>query len=527
MSAPAGVGVDRVGELTAVAAARWGDRECARFGEITLTFSGLHQWAGAIAADLVSRGVGRGDRVMMLLVNRIEVLAVSAAAWRIGAVAVPVVAIYRTHELKTIVRDCRPAAVVTAVRLAERCLADELDSCLAAAGIEPMARYLVDDDGPRGEWEPLPGRETPVPGLTLPDPSAPEQECLRLYTSGSTSAPKGVRLHSRSVIFGAEQFRHRLGIGEADTGLALAPVAHIAGLLAALLVPLTCGARAVLLPRWEVAAAVRVIHDERVTWSLGAAVFLKDMVEEYERRRVEGLHVLNFFVSGGANTAPELIERAQALGMWAARTYGMTEAAGVVTLAPRDAPLKRRARWDGQLADNAEARVVDEAGRPVPPGAEGVITIRGTQLALGYTDPELNRAQFNAERWFDTGDIGFVTADGWVRITGRAKDIINRGGEKFSSVDIEHVLHRHPGVAAAAVIPVPDERLGEAVCAFVVPRPRTPPPTPEQLASFMLTQDLAKAKIPTEWRIVDALPRTASGKIQKHLLRAAAVGKPS
>ncbi|MFC8662198.1 class I adenylate-forming enzyme family protein [Streptomyces sp. NPDC057199] len=517
--------VECVGDLTAAAAQRWGEREYARFEDLTLTFGELYRWSEAIAADLTARGVGPGDRVMMLLVNRLEVVAVTAAAWRIGAIAVPVVAIYRTHELVHIVRDSQPTVMVTAAGLRERRLAEELDSCCAAVGVKPAVRYLVDPNESVAGWSALPGSQArPDRSVSLPDPSPADDECLRLYTSGSTSAPKGVRLNSHAVIFGGRQFNDRLGIDESHVGLAIAPVAHIAGMLAAGLVPLTCGASTVILPRWDPEKAVQVIHDHKVTWTLGASVFLKDLVEEYERRRADNLHVLRFFVSGGANTAPELVERADALGMWAARTYGMTEATGVVTLAPRDVPVQRLAHWDGKLADNAEVKILDEAGRPVPPGTEGNIWIKSAQLLLGYTDPQINRTQFDEEGWFSPGDRGMVSADRWMRITGRTKDIINRGGEKFSSADIEHVLQRHPRVDSAAVMGVPEERLGEAVCAFVTGRPGLPPPTHEELTAFMIEQDVARAKIPTEWHLVDQLPRTASGKIQKHLLRAARDG---
>ncbi|NKQ51925.1 cyclohexanecarboxylate-CoA ligase [Amycolatopsis sp. K13G38] len=518
-------GTERVGDLASAAAAQWGDREFVRLGELALSFAEVDRWSSAIAEDLVRHGVGAGDRVMMLLVNRLEVVAAAIASWKIGAIATPVVAIYRRHELSEIVTDSRPAAVLTTKTLGARQLADELDECLSAAGVEPKVRYLADTEDSVDGWRTLPGRDSvPAGDVELPEPSAPHDECLRLYTSGSTSAPKGVRLHSPSVIFGGRQFNYRLGIGETDTGLALAPVAHIAGFLAACLVPLTTGASAVILPKWDVREAVRVIDERKVTWSLGAAVFLKDMVEEYEKRRDEGLHVLTHYVSGGANTAPDLIERADAIGMWAARTYGMTEASGVVTLAPKESSVERRACWDGKLADNAEARILDVDGTPLPAETEGVITIRGVQLLLGYTDPALNRAQIDDEGWFDTGDRGLVTNDGWMRITGRTKDIINRGGEKFSSADIEHVLHRHPDVSAAAVFGVPHERLGENVCAYIVPRAGAEPPTPEQLTNFMEAQDVARAKIPTEWHLVGELPRTASGKVQKHLLRAARDG---
>jgi len=321
------------------------------------------------------------------------------------------------------------------------------------------------------------------------------------------------------VIFGGRQFNYRLGVDETHVGVALAPVAHIAGMLAAGLVPLTCGASVVILPRWDVKAAVALIHEHRATWSLGAAVFLKDLVEEYEARKGDDLHVLRYYVSGGANTSPDLIRRADTLGMWAARTYGMTEAAGVVTLAAKDAPLERLAEWDGQLADNTQVKILDDERNPVPPGTEGNIWFRSPQLLLGYTDPALNRLQFDADGWFDPGDRGLVSEDRWMRITGRTKDIINRGGEKFSTLDIENVLDGHPALSEVAVVGVPDERWGESICAFVVVRPGVAAPTPEDLTQFMVGQEVARAKIPSEFRIVDRLPRTASGKLQKHLLR--------
>lgn len=510
--------VDRVGELTLAAERQWPDRRFASLGEVTLTFTELRMWSDAIAADLLARGVEPGDRVMILLVNRLEVIAAAAAAWRIGAIAVPVVAIYRTHEIVDIVRDSRPAAVLTTAALGDRRLADELDSCLADAGVAPKVRYLADADDVVDGWTVLPGVGSPVaPDVVFPPAAEADDECLRLYTSGSTSAPKGVRLNSHAVIFGGRQFNDRIGVDHTHVGLALAPVAHIAGMLAAGIVPLTCGASVVVLPRWEVKEAVRLIDEHSVTWSLGAAVFLKDLVEEYEARRDEELHRIEYYVSGGANTSPDLIRRAGELGIWAARTYGMTEAAGVVTLAPADAPHERLAEWDGKLADNTEVQIRDDNGIPVPIGTDGNIWFRSPQLLLGYTDEALNGSQFDAEGWFDPGDRGLVSNDRWMRITGRTKDIINRGGEKFASADIENVIQRHPDVLEVAVVGRPDERLGEVVAAYIVKRAETSS-TVEDLSAFVKGQDLARAKIPVDWHCIDSLPRTASGKVQKHLL---------
>lgn len=516
--------VDRAGLLTAAAARRWPDREVARLGDQAITFAGLHRWAEALGTDLVRGGVRAGDRVMIMLPNCLEVLAATTAAWRIGAVAVPVVPIYRVHEIAQIVTDARPACVVTSERLGERVLRAEVDACLRDAGLDPPLRYVVagDHDPPTG-WRVVPPPDARAIPTVLPDPAPPEVECLRPYTSGTTSAPKGARLASPALIGGAWKFHTDLGLDDSDVGLALAPVTHIAGLLAACLVPLTCGAGAVLLPRWNVHAGVDAIHRHRATWSLGAAVFLKDMVEEYESRHdVVGQdpHKLRYFVSGGASTAPTLIERADRLGIRAMRTYGMTETAGPATLAGPSATLDQRAHWDGPIIDGLDVQIVDDDANPLPAGTEGHIRIRGEQVMLGYSDPDPDATgAAMPDGWFYPGDIGMINEDRWMRITGRTKDIINRGGEKLSAADIEAAIQRHPQVSAAAVVGVPHERLGEAVCAFVVARSPAAVLAPEELASFLTGNGLAKVKLPQEWRFIDALPTTASGKVQKHILR--------
>lgn len=505
---------DRAGLLSTFAAERWGERTAVRLGEESLSFTELHDWAEVTATAFFRGGVGPGDRVFVLLPNCLEVLVAQLAAWRIGAVAVPVVAIYRAHEVGHILKQVHPQVVVTAEHLADRDLRAEIDDRLTAHGLAPALKLLVGDKAADG-WTTFPDRGGEVDRTSLPEPAAADAECLRLYTSGTTAAPKGAMLSSETVVAGAQKFHTVLGLNADDVGLALAPVTHIAGMLAACLVPLTCGAGAIVLPRWEVTAGIEAIARHRITWSLGAAVFLKDMVEAYESMPERG-HVLGCFVSGGASTAPELIVRADALGMRAMRTYGMTETAGPATLCSRDAPLERRAHADGAAIDDLQIRIVDDAGTVLPAGVEGRILVRGVQLMLGYTDPAVTASQV-VDGWFDTGDLGVLDEAGWIRITGRTKDIINRGGEKLSAADIEAALGRHPDVAAVAVTAVPHERLGETVGAFLVARPGAVL-VPDELAAFLTANGLAKVKVPQEWHLLDSLPTTATGKVQKHLL---------
>jgi acyl-CoA synthetase (AMP-forming)/AMP-acid ligase II len=503
---------EAIGRYAERAADAWSNLEFAELDGRRITFGELSAWVNRVAGDFVSRGVAPGDRVLVQLPNSLEVIVLQLAAWRIGAVAVPVVPIYREREVSQIVRDACPAVVATTERLRDRHLRAELDSCIAAAAIDVKARYIF-GDGADG-WTAVPPAEGPDPTVgELPGPAQPDDCCLILYTSGTTSAPKGAMLSSAALI-AATRAWERLSLGRDDVALGVAPLAHIAGMVPSCLVPLTVGCRVTILPRWDVDAAVEAIHRERATFSTGANVFLKDLVDHYERDTSRELRKLTYFVSGGAATPPSLVERATALGMGAMRAYGMTETAGVIAMAPYDASLERRACFDGRLLDDVEMRVVDAEGNDLPVGAEGSLLIRGPQLMLGYTDPAVNAAQVR-DGWFDPGDIGALDADRWLRITGRTKDIINRGGEKFSARDIEEAILRHDAVADAAVVPIPDERFGEAVCAFIVIEDGIAAPGAEEIAGFMISSGIAKAKVPVEWHVVDRIPTTATGKIKK------------
>jgi acyl-CoA synthetase (AMP-forming)/AMP-acid ligase II len=190
----------------------------------------------------------------------------------------------------------------------------------------------------------------------------------------------------------------------------------------------------------------------------------------------------------------------------------------VCAIAAAEDPLARRREWDGRLLRGMEIQAVDDDRRLVPPGTAGELRIRGPQLLTGYTDAALSAAQLDEDGWFYPGDVGCVDAEGWVRMTGRSKDIVNRGGEKFSTMDIELALASHPDVEAVAVAAVPDDRLGEAVGAWLVLRPGTTWRGPEPLITHLESAKVAKQKIPTRWHVVAAIPRSVTGKIQKHKL---------
>jgi acyl-CoA synthetase len=514
---------ERIGWLLSRAADRWGERTALVCEDTRLSYAQLSRWVTRVAAWLVDAGIASGDRLLWQLPNSMEAVVLHLAGWRIGALCVPVVPAYREHEMAQILADSKPAAVAFASTFGSRSPVEEMQALMDSAGVQPRLRIAVgtaQSSPPRPGWAELPGRPpdtAPIEDLALPDPSPANDPCLLLYTSGTTAKPKGALHSSATLLAEVTTLGRALGYSYRDVSITGAPITHIAGLLLTALLPGAYGAKAVLLTRWDAATAAAQATQERATFSCGPTVFLQGFVEGYEADPDEHPHRLSCFMCGGAAVPPSLIERADAAGIRAFRSWGMTEAPTVGLVGPDDS-LERRANTDGRLSEGCEVQAVDEQRNPLPPNSLGELRLRAPEQMLGYKDPVLNAEQVDADGWFYTGDVGKVDAGGWITMTGRLKDVINRGGEKFSAQDIEHAISSHPAVGAVAVTGLPDERLGECVAAFVVLRPGREWPGAQALLDHLEAQRLARAKFPTVWREVAELPMTMSGKVQKNRL---------
>lgn len=505
---------ERIGWVLERAAEQWPGREAVVDDRDRCTFGGLRARADAVAAALVDRGVGAGDVVTWMLPNRIDAVATAAAVWRIGALSNPVVTIYREHELAFVLDQLRPAAVVSVESFRGRALATELDEALSKAGHQPKAR-LVSGPGAEG-WARIADLEAPrAPLPPEASPAPADVPCLVLYTSGTTAAPKGVLHTSATLLQEVRSMQREWALSWRDVMFMASPLTHITGILQGLIVPSLVGARSVLVETWDPPAAVEVIEREGATYMAGATPFLQGVVEEYRTRR-GARPALRQFCCGGATVPPHLVEEADALGIGAYRAWGLTEFP-TTTIASEEDPLERRANTDGRCAEAVEVEAVDDDRRPLRRGGEGELRVRGPECMVGYVDGSLNAEVLDGEGWLYTGDVGVVDEECYVRITGRRKDVINRGGEKFSARDIEDVLAAHPGVSEAAVVAVPGGRLGERVCAAVVARPGARVDA-GALRAYLEERRLARQKIPEEFRFVTELPRTASGKVQKFLI---------
>lgn len=296
------------------------------------------------------------------------------------------------------------------------------------------------------------------------------------------------------------------------------PVSHMTGYLWGLEAAFCWGTETILMDRWDPAEAVRIVDEQGVTLTVSATPFLQDLLDA---AATAGTHLpsLRVFGCGGASVPPELIRRANTFLRHgrAFRVYGASEAVMIGRGFVGAGTADLAAETDGRIVD-FDVRVIDEDGNVVPDGQEGEILARGPARFVGYVDEAETAKSIDEEGYFHTGDLGIRTADHAIVITGRRKDLINRGGEKLSAREIEDVLVHHPAVLEVAAVAMPHPRLGETTCVFVVPRERSP--TLDELVGFLETSGIARQKFPERIEIIQDFPRTPAGKIKKDVLRA-------
>jgi cyclohexanecarboxylate-CoA ligase len=346
-----------------------------------------------------------------------------------------------------------------------------------------------------------------------------------MFTSGTTGEPKGVMHTSNTLYSTTRPLAERMRLDATDIALMASPMAHQTGFLIGMVLPIHLGGTAVLQDIWNAGQASELIAAERVTFTMGATPFLADLTAVAEEGRGD-FASLRLFMSGGAPIPRQLVRRAsEHLGAAIVSIWGMTEN-GACTTTRLDDPPEKSFETDGCPNRGVEIRTVDAAGNLLPADREGRLQSRACSTFVGY----LKRPQWYAvdpDGWFETGDLARIDVDGYVRITGRTKDVLIRGGENIPVVEIEEVMYQHPAVAEVAIVAMPDPRLGERGCAFVVARPGQSLTLPE-LVAFLTERRCAKNYMPERLELVDSLPRTPSGKIQKFRLRemAQAFGTP-
>ncbi len=480
-----------------------------------------------LAFGLRDLGVGPGDIIVVELPNWTPFAVFHLALTAIGAVTVNVPPIYREREISYIAQFTEAKALVLPAAFRGH---DFLPMAAALQRELPSLRHLfvVGEGSQRAgagmiRYEDFMERRWEAGGCRAdlealrPDPDA---VTAIGFTSGTTGDLKGALQTSNILSAINKGFIDRYGLSEADRIFVCSPMGHAVGFTHGIRMTFTLGATMVLLDRWDPPVAVDLMARERCTFTAGATPFLMDLVAQPGLARAGGLPALRLFLCGGASVPEQLVQDARRAlrHTFTSPLWGMTECGGVTTC-PFDAPPEKLSTTDGLPCAGMELKVVDKEGQPVRAGADGELWARGPMVALGYfRQPGLSSEQFVPDGWFRTGDQARVDSDGYIKITGRIKDLIIRGGVNISPVEIENILFAHPKVSNVAVVGMPDPRLGERVCAFVVPKPS------QRLAlaeaqEWMQAAGAARQKWPERIEHVDALPMTSSGKVQKFLLR--------
>ncbi|MBF9149548.1 AMP-binding protein [Novosphingobium jiangmenense] len=498
-------------DLARERAATTPDFVCFIDGEGQYTFAQVLAEAQALSAALHVRGLRSGDVIAFQVPNWREAAVINLAAALSGFVINPIVPIYRDAEVTMMLGDCRARAIfvpdvwrkVEYAAMARRCqqaLPDlEHVFTVRGSGADDFAALV----------ETGRGVEFAAPDV---DPLGVK---MVLYTSGTTGRPKGV-LHSHCTLahIVAESGRH-WGLAEGEATLMPSPVTHVSGYANGLEAPFICGIRSVLMEAWNAAEALALIEQHSLVGTVAATPFLVELAAA-ARAAGTGLPSFRFFACGGAAVPADLIPAANAAfdNCKAFRVFGASEVPLVTFGWPQDEHLA--ATTDGEVVDY-QVRIVDHEDKDLPRGAEGEILARGPAMMMGYADAAQTAEAITADGFFRTGDLGVLTAEGAVTITGRKKDLIIRGGENISAKEIEDVLHSHAAVKEAAVVAMPHERLGEGVCAYVILSGEA---DAAALVAHVGASGMAKQKIPERFEFVEDFPRTASGKVRKDQLRA-------
>jgi len=478
--------------------------------EARLSWGELAGRVGNFARALERAGAGAGDVVSFQLPSWWEFVALYLATVRLGAIANPLMPIFRHRELSFMLRQAGAQVFVAPARFRgfdHGALARQL------AGELPGMRLLLAG----GE-----GAESLETALAAAGGGADERGARLqaddvtqlLYTSGTTGESKGA-LHTSNTLLGAvHSLATRMRLGANDVIFMPSPLAHQLGFCYGMLMSLVLGIPLVLIDIWRPARAAQLIEANGATFTFAATPFLADLTS-LARDGGKGVGRLRLFASSGAPIPPVVAQAARdKLGIAVAACWGMTECASV-TITPPDG--SKATESDGCALANGEVRIVDAGGREAPRGEIGALQVRGASLFVGYLKrPDLYR--LDAEGWFDTGDLARMDAEGYIRICGRSKDVIIRGGENIPVVEIEAALYRMPEVADAAVVAMPDPRLQERACAFVCPRAGKS----LDLAAVRLyleAEGFSKHFWPEQLVVLAEMPRTATGKIQKFVLR--------
>ncbi|WP_205716915.1 medium-chain fatty-acid--CoA ligase [Escherichia coli] len=481
------------------------------------TYSALDHAASCLANWMLAKGIESGDRIAFQLPGWCEFTVIYLACLKIGAVSVPLLPSWREAELVWVLNKCQ-AKMFFAPTLFKQ--TRPVDLILPLQNQLPQLQQIVGVDklAPATSSLSLSQIIADNTSLTTAITTHGDELAAVLFTSGTEGLPKGVMLTHNNILASERAYCARLNLTWQDVFMMPAPLGHATGFLHGVTAPFLIGARSVLLDIFTPDACLALLEQQRCTCMLGATPFVYDLLNVLEKQPAD-LSALRFFLCGGTTIPKKVARECQQRGIKLLSVYGSTESSphAVVNL---DDPLSRFMHTDGYAAAGVEIKVVDDARKTLPPGCEGEEASRGPNVFMGYFDePELTARALDDEGWYYSGDLCRMDEAGYIKITGRKKDIIVRGGENISSREVEDILLQHPKIHDACVVAMSDERLGERSCAYVVLKAPHHSLSLEEVVAFFSRKRVAKYKYPEHIVVIEKLPRTTSGKIQKFLLR--------
>lgn len=485
------------------------------------TYTELSEEVDKLASALLQMGIKSGDVISIQLPNWWEFVAICFAAYKIGAVINGLTPIYREKQVSFIM-GMTDSKVIFIPKVYRKF--DYLNMILSLwPTLASLEKVIVVDEISEDF-----GNENIISFKDIINSQGtdmlknfnlsvdPNQLAQLAFTSGTTGEPKGVMHTHNTLEATVRNFILHMQTKKGVRDLVVTPVGHQSGFLWGMMLPIFLQSTMIFLDVWNPERALEIMHEQGVTHMIAAFPFLHDisMLNNISERRA---NTLEFVCIPGAPIPRHMVRIcSDRLDCIVVAAWGMTEYGIALAVAPSDPPSGFLT--DGRLLNGAEVRIINENGEEVEAGIEGNLQIRGAGLLLGYYKrPEITRANFREDGWFDTGDRATKTDKGFISITGRTKDIVIRGGENIPVVEVENLLMQWDKVRDVAIVAMPDERLGERACAYAVPAKESF--TFEEMIQYLLKTGIAKQMLPERLEIVQELPRTASGKVQKYILR--------
>ena len=480
------------------------------------TYQELWQRTNQIALGLKRLGIQAHDVVACQLPNWWELTLLYLACSRIGAVLNPLMPIFRERELEFMLKHGEAKLLVVPKLFRgfdHGALAQQLQAKI------PSLEHILVIDEQDGSFQQLYQQQLDAAQLAELDQYVldPDQVTQLIFTSGTTGEPKGVMHTSNTLFANIVEYANRLHLNQDDVVLMASPMAHQTGFMYGLMMPIWLNAKAVLQDIWEVKQAIDIIQSEQVSFTMASTPFLNDLSTQVAALNTHVASLKTFLCAGAPIPGPLVEQARQNLGVNVISAWGMTEC-GAVTMTLIEDPDERASHTDGKPLKGVEIKIVDKHGQEKPINSAGRLWVRSCSNFAGY----LKRAHLNdtnGEDWFDTGDIAYQDEQGYIRICGRKKDVIIRGGENIPVAEIESLLYQHPKIATVALVAYPDERLGERACAIVKLKDPQQALDLSEILTFLQQHNLAKQYLPERLEVWASIPMTPSGKIQKFKLR--------